>query len=512
MIMSAHISLPFRLRAENSARSIHPLPWLLIAALSVLFLPGVAHAQSHRRLARAPSSRLAPAPETVATPPATGPAQGAQSQITTGEPAYEFETGSAEGETYYAPSGQGPGQGDAIFADQYFEDASIADQAAGYSRYGGVGRYGCSPILPHGFCFQQIYLRADYLLWWGKGMWAPPLVTTSTPGTSLDNAGVLGLPNTSVLFPTETMADASQSGGRARIGYWFDHCDTMAVEGTYFAIGQASSSFSGDTAEFPILARPFINVTPDSIENDAQVISYPGLYSGAVSVQGTSSLQGVEVVVRHLMARGCDWRIDWTLGWRYNRLDDNLLINANRLTLGSPTAPNTGSTLSEYDQFSADNYFNGVQLGIITETKKNRWWFETRATLALGNNRSYVTIDGQTTTMTSIPGAGTQVNSYDGGLLAMPSNIGTYWDDDFAIVPQIGVNLGFEVCCGLWATVGYNFMYWSNVARPGEQIDSDVNLSQAQGGDLLGIARPGFTEFSTDYWAQGLNFGLAYRF
>jgi len=515
MIMSAQTSLPLRLRAVNSAQRMSLFLSLLGLALSAMMAPTSAHAQPSRRMASTRSSRLQQQPESIATPPATSTAPSGQPQVTTSQPVYEFEGGSAPGETYYAPAGQGPvsgAPGDAIFADQYFDDAMMADQAAGYSRYGGVGRYGCSPILPHGFCWQQVYLRADYLLWWGKGMWAPPLVTTSSPGTSLADAGVLGLPTTSVLFPTETLADASQSGGRARIGYWFDHCDIMAVEGTYFAIGQASSGFSGNSSEYPILARPFINVTPGSIEPDAQVISYPGLYTGDVSVTGTSSLQGVEVIVRHLMARGCDWRIDWTLGWRYNRLDDNLLINANRLTLGSPTAPNTGATLSEYDQFSADNYFNGVQLGIITETKKNRWWLETRATLALGNNRSYVTIDGQTTTMTAVPGAGTVINTYDGGLLAMPSNIGVYKDDDFAIVPQIGVNLGYEICCGLWATVGYNFMYWSSVARPGDQIDSDVNLSQAQGGNLLGIARPGFTEFITDYWAQGLNFGLAYRF
>jgi hypothetical protein len=55
-------------------------------------------------------------------------------------------------------------------------------------------------------------------------------------------------------------------------------------------------------------------------------------------------------------------------------------------------------------------------------------------------------------------------------------------------------------------------MYWSAIARPGDQIDTDVNLSQAQGGTLTGIARPSFTELITDYWAQGLNFGLAYRF
>jgi hypothetical protein len=218
------------------------------------------------------------------------------------------------------------------------------------------------------------------------------------------------------------------------------------------------------------------------------------------------------VVARHIISRGCDWRLDWTLGWRYNRLDDNLQITSDRVTLGSPTAPTTGSTLTQFDQFSTTNYFNGLQLGMISEVRKQRWWFETRATLALGNNRAIVNIDGQSTAVTPVGGGATESVTTPGGLLAQPTNIGQYYNDNFAVVPQIGVNLGFELTCGLWATVGYNFMYWSNVARPGDQIDTDVNLSQSGGGQLVGLARPSFTGVMTDYWAQGLNFGLAYRY
>ena len=121
-------------------------------------------------------------------------------------------------------------------------------------------------------------------------------------------------------------------------------------------------------------------------------------------------------------------------------------------------------------------------------------------------------IDGQSTAVTPDSEGDGQIITSPGGLLTQPTNIGQYYNDDFAIVPQIGVNLGFEVTCGLWVTVGYNFMYWSRVARPGDQIDTDINLSQDGGGELLGLPRPGFTGFTTDYWAQGLNFGLAYRF
>jgi hypothetical protein len=418
---------------------------------------------------------------------------------------YEFESGATMGEGEIFEGGEFGGE---MMEGEYF------DESLNYGPLdSGYGRYGCSDgCLLHPFHCHQLYFRADYLLWWGKGFTAPPLVTTSTPGTSVGDAGVLGLPGTAVLFPGDAIADSSQSGGRARLGYWLDPCDTMAVEATYFAIGQANSSFTGSGVDFPILARPFVNMTPNVFDNDAQLVAYPGLYSGTLTATGSSSLQGIEVVARHIISRGCDWRLDWTLGWRYNRLDDNLQITSDRVTLGSPTAPTTGSTLTQFDQFSTTNYFNGLQLGMISEVRKQRWWFETRATLALGNNRAIVNIDGQSTAVTPVGGGATESVTTPGGLLAQPTNIGQYYNDNFAVVPQIGVNLGFELTCGLWATVGYNFMYWSNVARPGDQIDTDVNLSQSGGGQLVGLARPSFTGVMTDYWAQGLNFGLAYRY
>jgi hypothetical protein len=200
------------------------------------------------------------------------------------------------------------------------------------------------------------------------------------------------------------------------------------------------------------------------------------------------------------------------IGWRYNRLDETLAVNDSREVLSGQTGLTVGTVLAEWDRFSTRNTFNGVEIGVITERRHCRWWFETRATLGLGNNRAVTTIGGQQTAVVPLPGGGEQVTVTPAGLLAQSTNIGTYSDDSFAIVPQLGVNVGWEITCGLWATMGYNFMYWSQVARPGDQIDTDVNLSQLSPGGLVGLPRPEFPDRLTDYWAQGLNVGLAYRY
>ena len=65
------------------------------------------------------------------------------------------------------------------------------------------------------------------------------------------------------------------------------------------------------------------------------------------------------------------------------------------------------------------------------------------------------------------------------------------------------------------AFVGYDFMYWSQVVRPGNQVDRNINLSQSAvfgSGALTGPAYPMPLFNRSDFWAQGLNAGLEFRF
>ena len=63
------------------------------------------------------------------------------------------------------------------------------------------------------------------------------------------------------------------------------------------------------------------------------------------------------------------------------------------------------------------------------------------------------------------------VQNFTGGLLALPSNIGHFTNNAFSVVPEIGVNLGYQILPRLRGFVGYNMLYWSNVIRPGTSID-----------------------------------------
>jgi hypothetical protein len=65
--------------------------------------------------------------------------------------------------------------------------------------------------------------------------------------------------------------------------------------------------------------------------------------------------------------------------------------------------------------------------------------------------------------------------------------------------------------------LGYTFLYVSDVARPGDQVDRVVNRttlpsSQAFNPFAGGPARPSFSFTGSDFWSQGVSFGIGLRF
>ena len=358
----------------------------------------------------------------------------------------------------------------------------------------------------------KLWVRAEYLMWWEKGFSTPPLVTTSPSDTSQSDAGILGMPDTKILAGNDVEGDGFRSGERISLGYWLDPCRTVGVEAIYNGLASHNWHSGFDSATNPILARPFFRLEPSFVGQDAELVSYPGSLRGLVQVNGSTQFQTVEVLWRNLLLRTACERIDFLVGWRYNRLDDSLLISDSKTALDAASGLVIGTNLQEFDLFKTQNEFNGAEIGVVTEMQRQCWTAELSMKLALGNNYTRVTIDGQTTSTIPVAGGSPIVSTRHSGLLAQQTNIGVHDSNEFAIVPELGATISYQLTCHLRATLGYTFMYWDNVARPGDQIDQNLNLTQLTSSGLSGAAVPKFVRVDSDFWAQGINLGLDYRF
>jgi hypothetical protein len=389
-------------------------------------------------------------------------------------------------------------------------DGMVVDP--GQSTCGVVGA--CDvPMSAPGMCCGApwIWGRAEYLLWWTSGMSVPPLVTTSPDGTVWEEAGVLGQPDTEILFGDARLAVGAQSGGRFTLGMWFDPGKCRGLEATYMMLGEGTERFEQSSEGDPILARPFFNTATG--EQDALVVAFDGndvagdphVLHGSILVGAKTRLQGAEVIYRRSLFQQCESRLDFLLGYQFNRLEDELLIEQEFTVEDDPIVV-AGTTVELFDLFDTRNDFHGAQLGLVFRERVGRWSTEMSMKLGLGNTHSQVVIDGSKITTT--PGA--DPDPVAEGLLARETNIGVYEQDQFTMIPELGVTLGYDITCGLRATFGYTFVYWSKVARPGDQIDLNVFLPQPN--DTREAEHPEFSWVTTDFWAQGLRFGLDYRF
>lgn len=357
-----------------------------------------------------------------------------------------------------------------------------------------------------------LWIRGEYILWWVEGFNTPALVTTSPVGTPQADAGILGLPTTDILFGDRRLADQQRHGVRLSVGGWFNANATTGWEATGFWQYPDHHNFSATSAQFPIIARPFFNVEPGFEGPDAELISFPGLFDGQINIQGESSLLGGEILLRQSMCSSCYCRVDGLLGARYARLDESLSISDTRTVIGGGAGVAIGTVFEESDLFDAVNQFYGGELGVVGECRAYGFSIEGTLKLALGVNQSRVRIAGSSTATIPVPVGPPVVVNTPAGLLAQSTNIGTYTNSSFAVIPEVGVTIGYNITPRLRATAGYTFFYWTDTRRPGDQIDTNLNLSQLAPGGLVGAPRPLFPGTIDNVWVQGVSAGLQFDF
>jgi len=383
------------------------------------------------------------------------------------------------------------------------------------SRGTGSFPYGLRPPEPpvlfsdDGPPLPKLWFKAEALYWWSKGSPLPvPIVTL---GSAADTTpGALGQPGTSVLLGNQTLGPPGRGGGRFTFGFSFGADQTWGAELAYFYLANTTmlqGVTSDGSANSAILAFPFYDPTIPG-ENSSP-IAQPGTFAGTAVVSVQSFLQGTELNLLHNLQTSNGLRFDVLGGFRYVNLQENL----NFATDSPNVAPNPPAFFRTFDQFNAGNNFYGGQLGFRASYDVNRFFMNATSKLAVGGTFETVSVNGGT--FTNYQGG---FESAPGAYLSQPTNMGTQSRGQFAFVPELDLNFGVRLRPWASIIVGYSFLYVSSVARPGNQIDRVINSTQSSAisgnfpASLSGLARPDLSIQSTSFWAQGLNFGLEFRF
>jgi hypothetical protein len=333
-------------------------------------------------------------------------------------------------------------------------------------------------------------------MWWMKKQNFVPLATRGDPADT--PPGAVGQPGTVANF-SDHVGPNGFSGARFSLGLWLDPQQTWAIEANAFLFAQRSLTFSaghnGDPAATATLNVPFFNA--DTGLEDALQIGVPGVQTGNITAVTSHRFGGAEVNVRGSISQTDTFRFSALAGFRYLSLVESFDLTATTTAVAPPPGTNSGFT----DSFNTNNSFSGGQFGIEAEFALDQWLLNLQGKFGFGSMTERVTINGTQATLD----ASGNIVTLPGGFFTGPNNIGEHRRTQSAFVPEFAAHLSYRVTPNLTATVGYTYLYISNVARPSDQIDRSVNFAAP-------TTHPAFTFNSSSFWMQGINVGLQFRF
>ncbi len=368
-----------------------------------------------------------------------------------------------------------------------------------------------------------LWFRTDYLVWWFKDGPTPgPVTITNLP------AGLARSP-LATFNPGTVLGSGIDygtfSGFQGTFGGWFDCDHVLAWETSGFWLERRSKSF-GAAATLPAgpdQFLPLLGSLPDPVRTVIQPLFGPGSTLSASSTIAAHSRfwQSEDNII---LNAGDDEnvRLGLLAGVRFLDLKEDLTLGLGTIIQAPTGPPGPGNLFTPagptargnlFDSFQTINHFYAGQVGARGGWCGDGFSVEVAAKLGLGVNHEVVDIYGARSLVTT--GTTPPLNlTAPGGFLAQASNIGRRTHNEFAVLPEAQLNVGYDANCHVHVGVGYSFLYLSSVVRPGNQIDPTVNFAQLTvPGVLPGPQQRPLPQFNqSDFWAQGVNFSLEFRF
>jgi hypothetical protein len=363
----------------------------------------------------------------------------------------------------------------------------------GCDSIGGGGHQGRFGTLLN-LCKKDGWIRAEGMVMFMAERKAPPLVTSSNPGT------FPVLPDAVVEFGDEL--DGGVSGGfRADVGrYLTDH---FGIGGRILWISDNGDDFSmsgnQNDANGRSIGRPYFFIpttNPGIAREDAEIVSQLNLFSGRADAEFETTFVMAEAYARMTFCRNKASRLEMIGGYTYVGLDDNISITSVTTDLSNQTLPATVFSST----FDTENRFNGGQIGFESLVTRGRWSARALTKVHLGNMKQTVNISGYTEDFL----AGNLIGRQNSSILVGEQQ-GQEEQNVFTFIPELDFTLGYRFRDHVSFTVGYTFMYFDSVAMAGDQIDRYRDTSNL-GENVVPV---GYDIVEGNHWVQGISLGAS---
>src|SRR5262249_35241577 len=151
-------------------------------------------------------------------------------------------------------------------------------------------------------------------------------------------------------------------------------------------------------------------------------------------------------------------------GCRYLDLAESLQMGFGTFFNNAADGPFAGTSIVRVDRFSTRNQFFGCDLGARGEIRFGSLFANLSGRIALGQMHESVNGNGAASTVSPLIGT---LNA-NGGLYVQSTNMGRSTSNVFAAIPEVAVRIGMDLTDNIRVHVGYEFLYVSDVVRPGD--------------------------------------------
>ena len=373
----------------------------------------------------------------------------------------------------------------------------------------------------------RFYGSAEYLNWWVKDAPLPiPLISSgpfSNLGGDLFNSNsviVYGANQSPGTGGKDHQGFPSFSGGRLTLGYRIDPATGLGVEASGFGLETHDSGIHVQGSDGTIgvgngFRIPLFNTTPyftggpiDTAAGENGFPVYlPGIIGGSAAVSNKLSFWGLDVAGTYDLLQGPNYTVTALGGVRYLDLTEDFDLVDSIYGIGGPFVTQSGTVR---DHFGTRNQFFGPMLGVRGTIGWGPISLTATGRVSIGPVWQELNVAGHFDAQNFF------VSTANQGIFAQPSNSGRTSSTAFAVNPEFQVKLGYDLRPNIRLTVGYDFLYLSNVVRPGDQLDRNLPKGQVfmQGGPsvVTSTTQPARLFRTTDFYAQGLNAGVTLRF
>jgi len=345
-------------------------------------------------------------------------------------------------------------------------------------------------------------------------------------GPAANDEGFLVNPDTTILYGApfapakggnDTQNFGGLSGSRLTLGYLLDEDQHLVAEARVFVLQGGSAGFEAQ-GNSTVLGSPGIRIpvfntvpyTPGSatdltVSENGLPVAIPGIIAGKVVIANDLRLWGTDATAVFNVYRSSQLELNALAGFSYLDLSEGFGLTDSLVGLSGPFVGQSG-TVS--DHFGTVNQFYGAAVGLRGRASWGPVSVSLTGRVALGSSHEVLNVSGAFQAINFTASSGPQ------GIFAQPSNSGSRSSNVFAVVPEVEVKLGFDVTPSVRLTLGYDFLYYSSVVRPGDQIYRNLPKGQVfeQGGSSVSATSPSALLKKTGFFAQGLSAGVALRF